>query len=38
MNGDLLKEKRARETSEKHLIGLLEQATQSYLQFDEDKI
>lgn len=38
LNADLLKEKRAREQSEKQLITLLEQATQSYLQFDEDKI
>lgn len=38
LNADLLKEKRAREQSEKQLITLLEQATQSYLQFDEEKI
>ncbi|CAL6011420.1 Conserved_hypothetical protein [Hexamita inflata] len=38
LNADLLKEKRAREASEKQLITLLEQATQSYLQFDEDKV
>ncbi|KAH0574824.1 hypothetical protein SS50377_22439 [Spironucleus salmonicida] len=38
LNAELLKEKREREAAEKQLVNLLEQATQSYLQFDEDKL